>query len=266
MEGHSTLYVEEKRTSWGAKLYDINEYFHNHLDHMLGKESQGTDQFGKPALRLEMEGTIDDVAKALSKAMKKLPKDIYKPVTRNNKKTFNQKEADKKVAVAENTRDYAYYMEGSKVYQNQGGEGVQITDKAKVAVLKDFIQLKHTLNALLTAERDPKATDKQLADLRKMLNKEYDAFVKKHGYLNDKAAKYFKDDPSAGFVQVLEKPIEESYTIKTKNGEQTRKKIVGVANTTLRKWRVIQLKTPLKHIPNGKAHQYNYGSGIGPHN
>lgn len=243
------MVIEALNDDYGRRLYEINEYFRSNPDNILGKTSRDWDQYGKSVLRVDMEGTIDDVAKSLSKAMKKLPKDIYSPVSRNDSKVYDQKKADIKAAANEGIRDYAYYVKDNEVYQNQGGEEVQITDKKKVAVLKDFIQLKNTLNALLTAERDPKATDEQIKKLRKLLNKDYDAFVKKHGYLNDsKAARYFKDDPFAGFVQVLEKPIEENYTIKTKNGEQTRKKMVGVEKSDIFTKRTMQPKTEVTHV------------------
>lgn len=238
--------VKDIKTSWGAKLYDINEYFDKHPENILGEKSNGRDQWGNPALNVKMpKGTgLADVAKDLAKAMKKLPKDVYEPVSHKKSKAFDATAANKQAVADEKTRDYEYYYADGKVVQNQGGKAVEVTGK-KAKVVEDYLKVKNTLNALLIAQRDPKATDKAVEGLRKTLNKDYDAFVAKHGQLTGTAASNFKDDPGAGMVQALEKPIEKEYTDKRGN---TRKKIVGAEKADIFTLRTTQAQREVTHV------------------
>lgn len=202
--------VTEKTEQTGAyswqkkKLYDINEYFESHPENIIGDAKEGTDQYGNPALEVKKRKgeTVDE---GLAKAMQSLPENIYQPLKRGNKKPFDTTAANKRARADEKTRDLAYYERDGKIYQNQNGEEAPVTSK-KAEVVKDYLGVKNALDTLYIAESDPKATDKQLDSLRKMLNKSYDTFVKKHGRLNNPVtAKNFIDDPSAGMVQALEK-------------------------------------------------------------
>ena len=56
------------------------------------------------------EGTsLADVAKNLESAIKKLPEDVYQPVSHKKSKAFDTASAQKRAAAAEKTRDYEYY-------------------------------------------------------------------------------------------------------------------------------------------------------------
>lgn len=89
--------------------------------------------------------------------------------------------------------------------QNQNGEAVALTGK-KEKIIKAYIKVKDALNDTIAKQIDPSATEQDLAESRQALNKAYDVFVKRYGYLNNAAtAKNFVDDPSAGMVQALEK-------------------------------------------------------------
>ena len=115
-------------------------------------------------------------------------------------------------------------MSGSKVVQNQNGQAVEVAGKKKIAVLTSFINLKNDLKALITAQLDPKTTDKKLESLRGILNRDYDEFVSKYGYLNSPAVSgNFIQDPSAGMVMALEKVQTE--------GAGKKKKIVKLKKT-----------------------------------
>ena len=231
---------------YAQKLYDINEYFEAHPENILGEQSNGKDQWGNPALNVKMaEGTsLADVASDLEKAMKKLPENVYQPTSRKKSKAFDAASAQKRAAAAEKTRDYEYYYKDGKPVQNQNGQEVEITG-AKAKIIDSYLKLKGTLNALFAAESDPRATNKQVESLRKKLNKDYDSFVAKHGLLTGKAAAAFRDDPSAGMVQALEKPKEETY--KDKKGNE-RKRIVGAEKADIFSVRSIKPVQEVTHV------------------
>lgn len=188
---------------YGGGAAPINDYFIKHPENMLGHSAVKRNQYGEYAIDVTAkEGT--KVEDELSKAMSKLPEGIYTKQTAAKTKAFDTTAANKKARADEKTRDLEYYMKDGKVFQNQDGAAVELKGK-KATVVKDYVEVKMSLNALIIAQCDPKATDKQLDALRKGLNKAYDKFVGKHGYLNNPAtAKNFNEDPSAGMVMALE--------------------------------------------------------------
>jgi len=197
---------EEYSSYYGpAHNAPINEYFKEHPGNIIGKIAVEKNQYGDYAVTVKQKDG-SDIAQELERAMQSLPEGEYKARTREKAKSFDTVSASKQAAANDKTRDYEYYMSGSKVVQNQNGQAVEVAGKKKIAVLTSFINLKNDLKALITAQLDPKTTDKKLESLRGILNRDYDEFVSKYGYLNSPAVSgNFIQDPSAGMVMALEK-------------------------------------------------------------
>lgn len=196
------------QTNWRGDTYGgvtVNKYFKDHPENIIGKASSGRDQYGNDVMQVKPnEGA--NIAKDLTKAMNKLPKDIYKPVNRTGKGPFDTIKANFKARADEKTRDFEYYEKDGKVYQNQDGTAVEIGAGNKLKRLKGYLKVKNALNSLMLAEMDPNAKESTVDKLRKQLNTAYDAFVKQNGYLNDPTVqRAYIDDPSAGMVMALEK-------------------------------------------------------------
>ena len=226
----------------------VNDYFEKHPENVLGNVSVVRDQYYRPALSVKQRDG-ESIADSLNKAMEKLPENIYAPQNRSKSKAFNTTEANKKARADEKTRDLEYYIKDGKVVQNQGGEAVAITGK-KADIVKAYVGIKNDLNALIIAQCDPKATDKQLSALRAQLNKSYDSFVKKFGYLTDTAVeKNYRDDPSAGMVMALERPIfaPTEYSV-NKNGQKVRKprKVISIEKANIFTERTMQAISEVK--------------------
>lgn len=200
--------------SGGLNMYNqyaVNEYFKKHEDNILGDYGTGRDQFGNTVMKVTKKADAD-VAELLKKGFNRLPKDVYQPINRSNEPRFNPQIVNKKAVKEKTYRDGEYHIENGEIYQYQYDKDVKldIAKAGKVAQrIKGYIAIKKDLNALYTAQRDVKATDKQLAILRKKLNKDYDAFVKKNGYLNDPlVTRAFIQDPDAGMVLALERNLQ----------------------------------------------------------
>lgn len=200
--------------SGGLNMYNqyaVNEYFKKHEDNILGDYGTGRDQFGNTVMKVTKKADTD-VAELLEKGFNRLPKDVYQPINRSNEPRFNPQIVNKKAVKEKTYRDGEYHIENGEIYQYQYDKDVKldIAKAGKVAQrIKGYIAIKKDLNALYTAQRDVKATDKQLAILRKKLNKDYDAFVKKNGYLNDPlVTRAFIQDPDAGMVLALERNLQ----------------------------------------------------------
>ena len=203
---HAQSALEVKNFNIGYMAAPVNEYFLAHKNHIIGTKAViGSDAYGNQVLKVRNESG-QDVGKMLEKAMNDLPKDIYQPINRNNRKTYNTVDAMKRARVDdENIRDLEYYVKDGKLYQNDNGEAVPITGK-NAPLIKSYVGIKSTLNSLFVAQRDPDVSDGTLDRLRGELNKRYDAFVKKYGYINDpKNVAKFAKDPSAGTIMALEK-------------------------------------------------------------
>lgn len=187
-----------------------NEYFKSHPENIIGDAAVGTDRFGNIAMEVTPKAG-KDVAKELSKAMNKLPKDIYQPINRSNAPTFDTVKAAKQARTdGKHTNDLEFFERDGKVYQNQytdsGMVAKEVTGGKTQSRVKGYIKVRDALQSLLIAEMDPHAKETALASLRKQLNNAYDAFVKKNGYLNDKNVRAaFVDDPYSGMVLALEK-------------------------------------------------------------
>ena len=200
--------------SGGLNMYNqyaVNEYFKKHEDNILGDYGTGRDQFGNTVMKVTKKADTD-VAELLEKGFNRLPKDVYQPINRSNEPRFNPQIVNKKAVKEKTCRDGEYHIENGEIYQYQYDKDVKldIAKTGKVAQrIKGYIAIKKDLNALYTAQRDVKATDKQLAILRKKLNKDYDAFVKENGYLNDPlVTRAFIQDPDAGMVLALERNLQ----------------------------------------------------------
>ncbi len=221
----------------------VNEYFKAHPENIIGEASKGRDQYGNYVLLVKpKEGA--DVAKELSKAMNKLPKDVYEPVNRAGEDSFDSIKANIKLrADDKRNHDLEYWEKDGKIYQNRyrdnaGIMAEEVPAGKKLTRLKGYLKIRSALNSLMLAEMDPEAKETTVSHLRKQLNTVYDAYVKKNGYLNDpQGQRAYIDDPSSGMVMALEKV---TYT-----GFGAKKKIEKAEKTAIFKERTI---SPIKEV------------------
>ena len=222
-----------------------NKYFFKHPENILGMEDFGRDRYGNPVLNiLPKEG--QDTAKELAKAMGKLPHDIYKPINRTNTKPYQQAESDRKARANDKKRDLEYFERDGKVYQNQGEENaVQVTGR-KLPRISAYLKVKEALSSLFIAQNDPDAKESALSALRKKLNKAYDTFVGKYGYINDRANELaFGDDPHAGTVMALETNVKAA-------GKGAKRRVLSAEKADIFYKRTVQAVKPLKHVDTAK--------------
>ncbi len=178
----------------------INEYFKEHSEHMIGTPIVEKTKYNSERLGLDGKGL--DIAKELSALMENLPENIYTPIQHNPQDSLKNTFA---VMSAENQREGSFIEKDRRVFQFVDGDLAEVP-KAKREIVKDFVKLEKTLDNLLKAQLSPKTTDAELSQLRETLNKNYDDFVKKHGYLNaPKNIKLLGEDPNFGKVASIEK-------------------------------------------------------------
>lgn len=204
----------------------INEYFADHPEMMIGEMAlEGTMyRAGEPALVSDGR----DIGKGIAEAAEKLPKNIItKPVL----KAAEKPTLDVVIPAPDHVKQNAYVVQDGKLYQRSGSDMKQLNMPANTtARIKGMIQIRDAVRTVLRLqiEDKPEATIK---GAQKSLERLYDSFVKKHGYLNDRTNKSaYKDDPDSPLLLSLEiydqeKKTAEKAAIFTKRTLQLQKKV-----------------------------------------
>lgn len=180
----------------------LNEYYVKNKDNMLGNPIGTRTQYGE--IKFVLDGKDVDLEERFDKLIEKLPNDVYQP--KKNKQGDTVKAT--KTAIADSKmRDGAFVIKDGVPMQNDNGVLKEVKEsKANKGRTESYIRLRNIMQELIAAEIDPKSTKEKLNVLRKNLNRFYDEFVKKYGYLNErKNHNAFVSDPSYGTVEALER-------------------------------------------------------------
>lgn len=174
--GQPWLGLAEVKTDKGKAL--INEYFAAHPEMVLGTHSLTGSMYAKDEYTvLPVKGA--DIEAQFAAAVENLPTDIYR-ATGAAAQAAQVREIDFNPK-AQKEGNY-YLSDAGVLMQREGGVGVR-ADAGKgekvVAILKDFVRLR---DALKQAHYD-QLNDGPWETSLKALQKEYGAFVKKHGRL-----------------------------------------------------------------------------------
>lgn len=218
--GKSWNVLKEVKTPDGKT--HINEYFADNPQMVLGKNAITSSQFGPKYTVLPHNGTT--LAEQFNFAVKNyLPNDIYKQDRAESPADRSTAEYD---LAPSNIKEGAFYLDKSgAVMSKESGVGVPSTKNSKdLEVVKSFIPLRDAVRQVLYVQI--KGGD--LAAAQKVLKKQYDAFVKKHGVINsekrivtmrgDKESisvrtpnfSPFRDDPDAYLVASIERYNDEA--------------------------------------------------------
>lgn len=175
----------------------INEYFKKHPEMVLGELKSGG-RYGS----LVVDGKGVNIDKAMQKAIKKLPADIYEARTSN--RNTNSIESAQKFLAPNNSREGAFIEKDGKVYRVQQAEMTELPKTAQKKA-KEYISLRDVAKRLLSEQINPDTTDEQLTKTRAELNKVYDKFVEQYGPINDKKnIRALSLDPDYGILEAIE--------------------------------------------------------------
>lgn len=175
----------------------INEYFKKHPEMVLGELKSGG-RYGS----LVVDGKGVNIDKAMQKAIKKLPADIYEARTSN--RNTNSVESAQKFLAPNNSREGAFVEKDGKVYRVQQAEMTELPKTAQKKA-KEYVSLRDVAKRLLSEQINPDTTDEQLAKTRAELNKVYDKFVEQYGSINDKKnIRALSLDPDYGILEAIE--------------------------------------------------------------
>lgn len=201
------LTTKEFTDTADGKIVNINEYFANHPDMMLGKMSL----LGKMHRKNEQalvphKGRENDLVPQLKEAVAKIPADIANPENAHPEpRPTNYQDALKE------QKEKSYQLQDGKVMQVIDGKLVPpeiLKDKSPGDPIfkqaKDFISLRETYKRYNAMMRDPNVPEEDVDAARAELNKVYDDYVKRHDNVNKRSTDAFEDDAEISLVRSLE--------------------------------------------------------------
>ena len=179
---------------------NINTYFDNHPEMVLGTPSMDGGMYRGGSLTykaLEGKGSLAD---QIREAFSHIDGKMEYPATLSREKTnFAVERASKK------TKENGLVVKEGKVYQNKGGELVEI-NKANGAAerISAMLEIRDAARNLMNYQQQG-LNDTEIKKARTALNKVYDAFVKKYGFINSQANRNaFIEDPDRYSLFALE--------------------------------------------------------------
>lgn len=200
--GDFTKVADTEMVGRDGKPMTDNEYFIQHPEMVLGR-------YAEDKLHGNRLGVVSDgrnLVEALNDALGKLPADVYQarvtPVAESAKKAKDEPFLD-----MTKVDDGGYVLSGGQIMQRQGDIMVLAEIDGKMAArIKGMIPIRDAARNVLRLQLDG-ASDAELSAAQKNLNRVYDAYVKKYGFLNEDANKRaFKDDPIGSSILIsLEK-------------------------------------------------------------
>lgn len=178
----------------------INSYFTNHPEMVLGAPTMDGGMYRGGSLTykaLEGRGSLAD---QIREAFSHIEGKMEYPATLSREKTnFAVERANKK------TKENGLVVKDGKVYQNKGGDLVEV-DKAKGAAerITGMLEIRDLARNLMNYQQQG-LNETEIKKARTALNKAYDAFVKKYGFINSQANRNaFIEDPDRYSLFALE--------------------------------------------------------------
>lgn len=185
--------------SQNADGIPVNNYFIEHPEMILGEMKQGVEfslygnSEGTACVPLEGANLEEQLEKAVGN------------LKLNNALRIHKEQREKQIGVIPATadvRNFTFAEVDGKMYFRENNIMTEVTDKngqpltgKKLDRLKALNELRKTFRTILT-EQENDCSDVQLQAYQKILNEQYDRFVKEYGYINDSAncQAFGKDD------------------------------------------------------------------------
>ena len=178
----------------------ISSYFTAHPEMVLGTPTFTGSMYRGNSLTykaLEGKGSLAD---QIREAFKNIQSKMDYPAQKSPEKTnFAVERADKK------TKQNGYVAKDGKIYQNKNGELVEVNAaKGTAERITGMLEIRDAAKELQNAQQQG-LKESEIKKARQKLNKAYDAFVAKHGFINAQANRSaIKDDPDKFSIFALE--------------------------------------------------------------
>ena len=178
----------------------INSYFENHPEMVLGTASMEGGMYRGNNLTYKAFTDRGSLADQIREAFKNIQGKMDYPAKQSPEKVnFAVERAGKK------TKNNGLVVKDGKVYQNKNGELQEVTvAKGAAERITGMLDIRDAAKELITYQQQG-LKDTEIKKARQKLNKAYDAFVKKYGFINSQANRSaIKADPDSFSILALE--------------------------------------------------------------
>lgn len=214
----------EAKDDEGRHTYTrINGYYEENPDNIIGDPVLVRDRYGSRNVEFHTSSNAE-TDKKLGEAIARLPENVYVP---REPVKINTPSHVKELADAEDGQNVGDIIKGKDgqwgqvVIDDNGEKKLKPFAKSAQAKVGTLKELSDSLNDVLAKQVDPDVSEAALSKAREKLNKQYDSFVRKYGYINDKTnVRQISGSPIAGRLLALE----QKYKAGTKGKESTAEK------------------------------------------
>ena len=197
-----------------ADGFDVNNYFAEHPEIVIGDFKEVSGRFGN-----EVTVRLDDPSMLKSRLSEEVQNIRGEYKAASVMKTVEEINADVIPAPAE-SRKFSYQAVNGELYYREAGDimekvPVKGKGKDKIARAVTMVELRDTVRELLDLQMNnsDSSLDESISEIRAKLNKVYDAFVAKYGFVSDKKNKdAFKGDDDYQLLSALENEDKEHGT------------------------------------------------------
>lgn len=189
--------------------YEINQYFINHPEMVLGTLAEETGLYGGVDVTVKSDGR--ELSQALAEAIKNLPQGMY----------LNPEQPPEEERVTEvdySVKPMCYKAENGRLYMRIGEEMVEQSipsfPKDAYRRIQGMIDLRDELHHILDIQIQG-CSDETLQDEQRKLNAQYDNFVRQYGNLSSQTnTRLFRDDGDSALLFACEEVNEETQAVK----------------------------------------------------
>ena len=208
----SDVKIENPKTGESESVA-INNYFLNNPGNVLGTNSATGSMYRANDYTVLPNG---DLESQLAAWVETLPQGIYVPLERPRLSVTEAATA----LIPEFVKEGSFFVQGNEVWVRKPDlMGEQRADKWEapnqraLERMVGMIEIRDVLRSQMRLERSMDAIDASVEDGRQTLNKVYDAFQSKNGFLNDPInRRLFLDDTESALIQALEFDYEKALT------------------------------------------------------
>lgn len=204
----NSLTLVEARDDEGRHNYArINGYYEDNPENIIGEPVLVSGRYGGRDVEFHTSNNAE-TDKKLGEVIARLPENVYVPREPVKINTPSHVKELAEVEDGQNVDDIVKGKDGQwgrVVIDDNGEQKLKPFAKNAQAKVGAFKELGDLLNDVLEKQVDAEVSEEELASARDKLNKQYDAFVKKYGHVNDLVnARLFAGSPTAGRVLALE--------------------------------------------------------------
>lgn len=186
--------------------YHLNEYYAARPEMMLGELYMRDNRYGS-GYEVGLRGDkTSDLGAQLDGAVKTLQENVV--VTPDRVQDLER--AATAIPLEGDVKDGGFTVKEGKLYKREGDlmepiAEVTPSEKNRGRIIRDSLKVRDTIRTMLR-DRMNDASEEQIKTDKNAIEKEYKAFVKKNGYLNDaENVRAFAEDPDAALLLAVEK-------------------------------------------------------------